>query len=166
MNYFTRIESYINDLVCKKQTNTKLYKRLVKYCYQTNLDTLCVYNDPQKRNILLNTLKGMTKNKVTRLSSGTYVARQFVSKGLKLNKGIPTEHFDNVVLGRYDRVIYIDSGKGKGEIHCLDRYKNTYKVIPWVSVKGIEDSVLEGFWSNLKFTAYTPNMPVKQLIYI
>lgn len=57
---------------------------------------------------------------------------------------------DELVFDRSNGLIWIDSGKDRGELHVLDSKMNVVKVIPWIKDKTITGIEAIDKWSNLK----------------
>ena len=57
---------------------------------------------------------------------------------------------DELVFDRSNGLIWIDSGKGRGELHVLDSKMNVVKVIPWIAIHALTGIEAIDKWSNLK----------------
>ena len=86
-----------------------------------------------------------------RSGSNYYVFSSVVEEYIVNGACIPeTLIADELVFDRSNGLIWIDSGKGRGELHVLDSKMNVVKVIPWIVDKTLTGIEAIDKWSNLK----------------
>lgn len=146
--------TYSND--SQRKSVKKLFEKLAIYHHRVTKEqyyTVKIMSSYKHRHSFTEDYRKHSKaGKIPFRSESMYflfgtVIEGYIIKGTCIPE---TPIVEEIVIDTSNGFIWIDTAKGRGELHILDESMNTVKVIPWVEDKTLTSIEAIDKWSNLK----------------